>query len=162
MDEIDEDEEDEEEDDELDEENEEDEADDVDEFENGTSSGAGGTTDDSMGTKKMSYNVSKTHSANDYHSMRAPAMGRDYTGLLRRRRGEYWRHFTGNHNNCSNAPPNDSSNDEIILKRAFPAFVPAFDPRPGRTNLPANVDFAVDHPDSQVGLGFSFSQYCFF
>eukprot|EP00730_Choanoeca_flexa_P004372 TRINITY_DN11674_c6_g1_i3.p1 TRINITY_DN11674_c6_g1~~TRINITY_DN11674_c6_g1_i3.p1 ORF type:complete len:1693 (+),score=518.61 TRINITY_DN11674_c6_g1_i3:500-5080(+) len=41
-----------------------------------------------------------------------------------------------------------SWDDNTVLKRQFSALVPAFDPRPGRTNLPATTDLAVPPPGS--------------
>jgi len=36
--------------------------------------------------------------------------------------------------------------DEYVLKRQFSALVPAFDPRPGRTNVPQTQDIEVPPP----------------
>ena len=106
------------------------------------------------GSVSKANSKSKIPGSENCTSMRTMNVTKDYTGMLRRRRGEHWRH----HQNHSAHPPathssqpNENTNDEIILKRAFPAFVPAFDPRPGRTNLPANVDFVVENSSLTVG-----------
>ena len=39
--------------------------------------------------------------------------------------------------------------EDYILKQAFSALVPAFDPRPGRTNVPQIQDFHVPAPGSE-------------
>ncbi|XP_074662874.1 E3 ubiquitin-protein ligase HECTD1-like [Tubulanus polymorphus] len=36
--------------------------------------------------------------------------------------------------------------DEFVLKRQFSALIPAFDPRPGRTNVPQTQDFEIPQP----------------
>ena len=36
--------------------------------------------------------------------------------------------------------------DEIVLKRQFSALIPAFDPRPGRTNVNQTQDFEIPAP----------------
>ena len=41
-----------------------------------------------------------------------------------------------------------SWDDEMVLKRQFSALVPAFDPRPGRSNVPATTDLAIPPPGS--------------
>ena len=38
--------------------------------------------------------------------------------------------------------------EDYVLKQAFSALVPAFDPRPGRTNVPQIQDFEVAAPGS--------------
>ena len=39
--------------------------------------------------------------------------------------------------------------DDFVIKQAFTALVPAFDPRPGRTNVPQIQDFEVPPPGSE-------------
>ena len=36
--------------------------------------------------------------------------------------------------------------DEFVLKRQFSALIPAFDPRPGRTNVNQTQDFEIPAP----------------
>jgi E3 ubiquitin-protein ligase HECTD1 len=36
--------------------------------------------------------------------------------------------------------------DEYVLKRQFSALIPAFDPRPGRTNVNQTQDFEIPPP----------------
>ena len=36
--------------------------------------------------------------------------------------------------------------DEYVLKRQFSALIPAFDPRPGRTNVNQTQDFSIPPP----------------
>ena len=36
--------------------------------------------------------------------------------------------------------------EDYVLKQAFSALVPAFDPRPGRTNVPQIQDFEIPPP----------------
>ena len=36
--------------------------------------------------------------------------------------------------------------DEYVLKRQFSALIPAFDPRPGRTNINQTQDFPIPSP----------------
>lgn len=43
-----------------------------------------------------------------------------------------------------------SLEDDYVLKQAFSALIPAFDPRPGRTNVPQIQDFHVPSPGSDV------------
>ena len=38
--------------------------------------------------------------------------------------------------------------DEYVLKRQFSALIPAFDPRPGRTNVNQTQDFEIQSPGS--------------
>ena len=38
--------------------------------------------------------------------------------------------------------------DEFVLKRQFSALIPAFDPRPGRTNVNQTQDFEITPPGS--------------
>jgi len=38
--------------------------------------------------------------------------------------------------------------DEFVLKRQFLALIPAFDPRPGRTNINQTQDFSIPAPGS--------------
>lgn len=38
--------------------------------------------------------------------------------------------------------------DEYVLKRQFSALIPAFDPRPGRTNVAQTQDFDIPAPES--------------
>ena len=40
--------------------------------------------------------------------------------------------------------------DELILKRQFSSMVPAFDPRPGRTNVNQIQDFEIPPPGSEL------------
>ena len=40
--------------------------------------------------------------------------------------------------------------EDHVLKQAFSALVPAFDPRPGRTNVPQIQDFEVPPPGKGV------------
>lgn len=42
-----------------------------------------------------------------------------------------------------------SGEEDYVLKQAFSALVPAFDPRPGRTNVPQIQDFHVPSPGSE-------------
>ncbi|XP_026465706.1 E3 ubiquitin-protein ligase Ufd4 isoform X4 [Ctenocephalides felis] len=49
------------------------------------------------------------------------------------------------------APPGSkrrSWDDEFVLKRQFSALIPAFDPRPGRTNINQTTDIEVPAPDA--------------
>lgn len=46
-------------------------------------------------------------------------------------------------------PGGRSMDEDYILKQAFSALVPAFDPRPGRTNVPQIQDFHVPAPGSE-------------
>ncbi len=39
--------------------------------------------------------------------------------------------------------------DELVLKRKFSALIPAFDPRPGRTNVNQTTDFVVSSPEDE-------------
>lgn len=39
--------------------------------------------------------------------------------------------------------------EDYVLKQAFLALVPSFDPRPGRTNVPQMQDFHVPPPGSE-------------
>lgn len=39
--------------------------------------------------------------------------------------------------------------DEYVLKRQFSALIPAFDPRPGRSNVPQTQDFEIPAPGSE-------------
>ncbi len=39
--------------------------------------------------------------------------------------------------------------DDFVIKQAFTALVPAFDPRPGRTNVPQIQDFEVPPPGTE-------------
>lgn len=49
-----------------------------------------------------------------------------------------------------------SWDDEFVLKRQFSALIPAFDPRPGRTNVNQISEVEVPPPlDSSTGLGSS-------
>ena len=43
--------------------------------------------------------------------------------------------------------------DEFVLKRQFSALIPAFDPRPGRTNVNQYQDFEIPAP----GMTFIFT-----
>lgn len=38
------------------------------------------------------------------------------------------------------------SEEDYVLKQAFSALVPAFDPRPGKTNVPQIQDFDIPAP----------------
>ncbi len=40
--------------------------------------------------------------------------------------------------------------DEFVLKRQFSALIPAFDPRPGRTNVAQTQDFEIPAPGTSV------------
>ena len=42
--------------------------------------------------------------------------------------------------------------DEYVLKRQFSALVPAFDPRPGRTNVQQTQDIQVPTPGTLMQL----------
>ena len=42
--------------------------------------------------------------------------------------------------------------DDFVLKRQFHALLPAFDPRPGRTNLPQTQDLSVPPPGMHTSL----------
>ena len=46
-------------------------------------------------------------------------------------------------------PSGQGWEEDYILKQAFSALVPAFDPRPGRTNVPQIQDFQVPAPGSK-------------
>ena len=48
-----------------------------------------------------------------------------------------------------------SLDEDYILKQAFSALVPAFDPRPGRTNVPQIQDFHVPSPGTEDEAGSS-------
>ena len=53
--------------------------------------------------------------------------------------------------------------DEYVLKRQFSALIPAFDPRPGRSNVPQTQDFEIPPPGnlSSFLLTLSFSKTSF-
>jgi len=51
----------------------------------------------------------------------------------------------GGRNNSSSSG-NKSWNDDHTIKRHLPALIPAFDPRPGRTNLQQTVDLDIPPP----------------
>lgn len=40
--------------------------------------------------------------------------------------------------------------DEFVLKRQFSALIPAFDPRPGRTNVNQYQDFEIPAPGEDL------------
>lgn len=40
--------------------------------------------------------------------------------------------------------------DEFVLKRQFSALIPAFDPRPGRTNVNQTQDFEITPPGQRT------------
>ena len=40
--------------------------------------------------------------------------------------------------------------DEYVLKRQFSALIPAFDPRPGRSNVPQTQDFEIPPPGKML------------
>ena len=40
--------------------------------------------------------------------------------------------------------------DEFVLKRQFSALIPAFDPRPGRTNVNQTQDFEITPPGNRT------------
>lgn len=40
--------------------------------------------------------------------------------------------------------------DDFVLKRQFSALVPAFDPRPGRTNVQQTTDLEIPPPGQSV------------
>lgn len=40
--------------------------------------------------------------------------------------------------------------DDFVLKGQFDALLPAFDPRPGRTNVPQTQDFVVPPPGENL------------
>ena len=42
--------------------------------------------------------------------------------------------------------------EDYVLKQAFSALVPAFDPRPGRTNVPQIQDFEIPPPGKSVRM----------
>lgn len=42
--------------------------------------------------------------------------------------------------------------DDFVLKRQFSALVPAFDPRPGRTNVQQTTDLEIPTPGSPLFL----------
>lgn len=48
--------------------------------------------------------------------------------------------------------------DDFVLKRQFSALVPAFDPRPGRTNVQQTTDLEIPPPGTvgAVGRGYIF------
>ena len=43
--------------------------------------------------------------------------------------------------------------DEYVLKRQFSALIPAFDPRPGRTNVAQTQDFEIPAPGASGSDG---------
>ncbi|KAL8608279.1 hypothetical protein ACOMHN_042146 [Nucella lapillus] len=45
-----------------------------------------------------------------------------------------------------------SWDDDYVLKRQFSALIPAFDPRPGRTNINQTQDFEIPAPGSELAL----------
>ena len=45
-----------------------------------------------------------------------------------------------------------SWDDEYVLKRKFSALIPAFDPRPGRTNVNQTSDIEIPPPESEQSL----------
>lgn len=51
--------------------------------------------------------------------------------------------------------------DDFVLKRQFSALVPAFDPRPGRTNVQQTTDLEIPPPGQSLLQSFSHyvSQY---
>ena len=55
--------------------------------------------------------------------------------------------------NAEGRPGRRSWEDDYVLKQAFSSLVPAFDPRPGRTNVPQIQDFDVPPPGSDVVQG---------
>lgn len=42
--------------------------------------------------------------------------------------------------------------EDYVLKQAFSALVPAFDPRPGRTNVPQIQDFEIPPPGKSMRM----------
>ena len=42
--------------------------------------------------------------------------------------------------------------DDHVLKRKFSALIPAFDPRPGRTNVNQTTDIEVPPPGEDTGI----------
>lgn len=44
-----------------------------------------------------------------------------------------------------------SWDDEYVLKRQFSALIPAFDPRPGRTNVNQTTDLEIPAPGGEEG-----------
>ncbi|XP_055386638.1 E3 ubiquitin-protein ligase Ufd4 isoform X2 [Condylostylus longicornis] len=46
-----------------------------------------------------------------------------------------------------------SWDDEFVLKRQFSALIPAFDPRPGRTNVNQTSDLEIPAPGSETDIG---------
>lgn len=51
-----------------------------------------------------------------------------------------------------------SWDDDFVLKRQFSALVPAFDPRPGRTNVNQTQDFEVPSPGASESMDTSQSE----
>jgi E3 ubiquitin-protein ligase HECTD1 len=47
--------------------------------------------------------------------------------------------------------------DDHVLKRKFSALIPAFDPRPGRTNVNQTTDIEVPAPGHDQGTSFFLS-----
>lgn len=42
--------------------------------------------------------------------------------------------------------------DDFVLKRQFSALVPAFDPRPGRTNVQQTTDLEIPVPGTPISV----------
>lgn len=55
-------------------------------------------------------------------------------------------------NPCASDNRRQSWDDDFILKRQFSALVPAFDPRPGRTNVNQTQDFEVPAPGASESM----------
>lgn len=55
------------------------------------------------------------------------------------------------HSSSSGNAKRRSWDDEFVLKRQFSALIPAFDPRPGRTNINQTSDLEIPPPDSAQG-----------
>lgn len=53
-----------------------------------------------------------------------------------------------------------SWDDEFVLKRQFSALIPAFDPRPGRTNVNQTSDLDIPAPGSLADVAFNASGLC--
>ncbi len=49
--------------------------------------------------------------------------------------------------------------DEFVLKRQFSALIPAFDPRPGRTNVNQTQDFEITPPGGSTAVQAAFSTF---
>lgn len=56
------------------------------------------------------------------------------------------------HAGSSSGGKRDAWDDEFILKRQFSALIPAFDPRPGRTNVNQTSDIEIPPPPGDMDI----------